>query len=96
MTSTPKKQNTFEIFAPAKAYSLGTPGDILDVETQEETISFMSSFDIERSHKGLALALELRDLLDTAITKMQQDEKEGKLQMKIEVLAPTVKKNPFL
>lgn len=91
-----KKERVFGVFTPAHAFSLGTGENALDIETDEEKLSFMSGFDIYYTKQGLERAVVLRALLDEAIEKMQQDAKQGALPEAIQMQKPILKSNPFL
>lgn len=68
----------------------------LNIENRMDRVSLFGSLDITRDTAGLALALELKTLLDGVITALQVEQTDGALPDKITVAAAEEVDNPFL
>jgi hypothetical protein len=64
-------------FSAGDATSLKTFADNLEIESSEDSVSFMSDFDITRDYVGLALAIQLKSILDATVIQLQADEAAG-------------------
>ena len=73
-----------------------THGDAeLTLESSNDQLSVMSDFNITRDAAGLALALDVVDVLLGAIATMKADKKAGSLPDVLTVNKPTVRNNPL-
>lgn len=76
---------------PPKSFAFSAGGSIeldagsgsLTVESAEDRMSFMQSFDITRDQQGLELALSLAAVLAQTIDAMQEDQAKGALPKKL-------------
>lgn len=67
----------------------------LTVESAQERVSFMQTFDITRDQHGLALAEALAAILAQAIDAMREDLIKGHLPKTLKLAKPTVRSNPL-
>lgn len=82
-------------FSAGDTMSLKTADGKLEIESSEDIVSFMSDFNITRDRVGLALATQLKSILDATVIQLQVDEVGGHLPDHLTVKAPTVKANPL-
>lgn len=82
-------------FSAGGSIELDAGSGSLTVESAEDRISFMQSFDITRDQQGLDLAVSLASVLAQAIDAMQADQAKGALPKKLELTGLTVKPNPL-
>jgi hypothetical protein len=82
-------------FSAGDTMSLKTSVGKLEVESSEDSVSFMSDFDITRDRLGLALAIQLKSILDATVIQLQADEAAGHLADHLAMKAPAVKANPL-
>ena len=82
-------------FSPGDTVSLKTSAGPLDNESSADTVAFMSDFNIPRDRTGLALATQLKSILDAVVLQLQADETAGQLPDHLALRPPTVKKNPL-
>jgi hypothetical protein len=83
-------------FTPGGSLNLGT-GDLLaTIESSEDRLSVMNTFDIPRDASGLALARDLVDVLLGAIQTMKEDQQAGKLETTLPLKKPIRKTNPLV
>ena len=68
----------------------------LNVENRLDRVSLFGSIDITHDAAGLALAQELKALLDGVVAALQAEQTDGALPDKITVAAAEEVDNPFL
>ncbi len=68
----------------------------LNIENRLDRVSIFGSLDITHDAQGLALALELKAIVDGAIAVLQAEQADGKLPEQITVAAAEEVDNPFL
>ena len=68
----------------------------LNIENRLDRVSIFGSLDITHDAQGLALALELKAIVDGAIAVLQAEQADGKLPDQITVAAAEEVDNPFL
>lgn len=68
----------------------------LNVENRLDRVSLFGSIDITRDTAGLALAQELKALLDGIVTVLNDEQTKGELPAQITVAAAEEVDNPFL
>ena len=68
----------------------------LNIENRLDRVSIFGSLDITHDAQGLALALELKAIVDGAIAVLQAEQADGKLPEQITVAAAETVDNPFL
>lgn len=68
----------------------------LNIENRLDRVSLFGSIDITRDTAGLALAQELKALLDGVVAALQAEQTDGALPDKITVAAAEEVDNPFL
>ncbi|MDB5731909.1 MAG: hypothetical protein JWQ03_1804 [Variovorax sp.] len=86
---------TIHPFSEGEVHRLATARGDLEIESSLSAISFMSDFDIRRDRQGLALATQLRDLLEQVVAQLAQDEQAGRLPERLALAKTTLKDNPL-
>lgn len=67
----------------------------LTIESAADRVTVLRNFEITRDAKGLALALEMAQVLAQCISVLKAEQEAGKLPASLELVAPTVRDNPF-
>ena len=68
----------------------------LNIENRLDRVSLFGSIDITHDAAGLALAQELKALLDGIVTVLSDEQTKGELPAQITVAAAEAVDNPFL
>lgn len=67
----------------------------LNIENRLDRVSLFGSLDITHDEAGLALALQLKTLLDGAIAVLTEEQTRGELPAQITLAATDAVDNPF-
>ena len=86
----------FTPFSPGDSVELSVGDLSFSVESALDKLSFMTGIpDITRDAHGLNLARTLVLLLSNAVKVLESDQLAGKLPEALQLIAPTVRANPF-
>ncbi len=88
-------QPALQPFSEGEVQRLATARGDLEIESSPTAISFMSDFDIRRDRQGLALATQLRDLLQAVVARLAEDEQAGRLPERLAQAPTTLEDNPL-